>query len=400
MIVVTSTIPALTNQNQLTVNYTVDGGAVQTHSFTLVEGDNTGLVITGTDVFGNQGTFTLPMVRLDTTAPVIAVTSTIPELTNVRTLTVTYTVDGEAQTPIEVALTEGDNEIVIPYREDEAGNITLARTFHVTLDTQAVIVIDPSTSTLISKRTLTVSYTVDGVEKIRVFGDTELAEGLNHLSITDTDLAGNSANATFDVTVDTSPLSLSRTSLLDVYYPPPAPPQPSSISAPVIPASIFNSGESAFEDNSYVSPASENSSLNDYLSDIGEQEDQNLLVASLLMQGMAVQKGKGQESNEVKKRQLSSFISIQLLLQGIIGKDASEGDVFQYNPVTGLIRKPKLKKRRAKKGEFMSFPIIKNKVDPLLHSKSQKDSLRKDGEASRTVSLPGPATASQERLSE
>ena len=332
MIVVTSTIPALTNQNQLTVNYTVDGGAVQTHSFTLVEGDNTGLVITGTDVFGNQGTFTLPMVRLDTTAPVIAVTSTIPELTNVRTLTVTYT--------------------------------------------------------------------VDGVEKIRVFGDTELAEGLNHLSITDTDLAGNSANATFDVTVDTSPLSLSRTSLLDVYYPPPTPPQPSSISAPVIPASIFNSGESSFEDNLYVSPASENSSLNDYLSDIGEQEDQNLLVASLLMQGMAVQKGKGQESNEVQKRQLSSFISIQLLLQGIIGKDASEGDVFQYNPVTGLIRKPKLKKRRAKKGEFMSFPIIKNKVDPLLHSKSQKDSLRKDGEASRTVSLPGPATASQERLSE
>ncbi len=67
-IVVTSTVPSLTNHATLLVKYTVDGGAEQQQEFTLVEGENTGLMVTATDEAKNSTTITLPKVVLDSFA--------------------------------------------------------------------------------------------------------------------------------------------------------------------------------------------------------------------------------------------------------------------------------------------------------------------------------------------
>ncbi len=63
------------------------------------------------------------------------------------------------------------------------------------------VVLDAGTPSLIKTKTLTVSYTADGIAKTKLF--TDLAEGLNTLSITERDLAGNTTTVTHQVTVDT-----------------------------------------------------------------------------------------------------------------------------------------------------------------------------------------------------
>ncbi|MFH0984468.1 MAG: Ig-like domain repeat protein [Candidatus Omnitrophota bacterium] len=67
--------------------------------------------------------------------------------------------------------------------------------------TPPVVVLDAGIPGLIKAKTLTVSYTVDGVSKTKLF--TDLPEGSNTLSITEKDLAGNSTTVTHQVTVDT-----------------------------------------------------------------------------------------------------------------------------------------------------------------------------------------------------
>ena len=67
--------------------------------------------------------------------------------------------------------------------------------------TPPVVVLDAGTPHLINTKSLTVSYTSDGLAKTKVF--TGLSEGDNTLTITETDASGNQAVAHWTVTVDT-----------------------------------------------------------------------------------------------------------------------------------------------------------------------------------------------------
>jgi hypothetical protein len=64
-------------------------------------------------------------------------------------------------------------------------------------------VLDSETPALINTKTLTINYTSDGVVKQKTFPD--LVEGVNTLTITENDAAGNQSVKTWDVTVDTVP---------------------------------------------------------------------------------------------------------------------------------------------------------------------------------------------------
>ncbi|MCX5666881.1 MAG: Ig-like domain-containing protein, partial [Candidatus Omnitrophica bacterium] len=63
------------------------------------------------------------------------------------------------------------------------------------------IILDASTPSLINTKSLAVSYKVDGIDKTRTFSG--LSEGVNSLTITEVDLAGNTQIKNFNVTVDT-----------------------------------------------------------------------------------------------------------------------------------------------------------------------------------------------------
>ena len=137
VIAVTSTVPALTNQAKLTVHYTVDGVDAPPQTFTLLEGDNAGLQLRATDAAGNIKEYSLPNVMLDTIAPVIAVRSTVPALTNDPALTITYTVvdGGAVQTKTKTfTLTEGLNHNLTISATDGAGNERVFTLPDVTLD--------------------------------------------------------------------------------------------------------------------------------------------------------------------------------------------------------------------------------------------------------------------------
>jgi YD repeat-containing protein len=196
-VVITSSVPSLTNQPVLVVDYSVDGVAKQ-KTFTLAEGDNTGLTITEADAAGNIRTITLAKVVLDTVPPVIVVTSQIPSLTNQAALVVDYTADGIVKQQI-FTLAEGDNDALTITEVDAAMNTRTVLLSKVMLDTvPPAIVIDPATPSLTNTNTFTISYTADGTSKLKTF--TGLTEGENTLAVTETDLAGNITTLTHSVT--------------------------------------------------------------------------------------------------------------------------------------------------------------------------------------------------------
>jgi hypothetical protein len=197
VIVITSQVPAITNQPNLTVTYTVDGGAEQTKTFTLTEGKND-LFIEFTDLAGNTGSFNFS-ITLDTVAPQIIITSNVPNLTNQSTLRVNYTSDGVVKTK-SFTLQEGLNNLQITER-DQAGNIGTVN-FSATLDTVTPAIVITSQVPAVTKNSaLTVTYTVDGgAPQTKNF---VLIEGKNDLFINAVDLAGNTGRVDFSVTLDT-----------------------------------------------------------------------------------------------------------------------------------------------------------------------------------------------------
>ncbi|MFA5021244.1 MAG: hypothetical protein WC517_04270, partial [Patescibacteria group bacterium] len=197
-IVVNSGTPTLINTRTLTINYTADGVAKSKTFSGLAEGGNT-LTITETDTAGNQAIKTWN-VTVDTTAPVVVVNAGTATLINVRTLTINYTADGAARSKAFSGLAEGGNTLTIT-ETDAAGNQSV-KNWSVTVDTTApVLAIDPATPSLINTKSLTVSYTSEGVQKTKSF--TNLTEGINTLTITEKDDAGNQTNKTWNVRVDT-----------------------------------------------------------------------------------------------------------------------------------------------------------------------------------------------------
>ena len=190
--------PSLVNVKTLTVSYTSDG-VTKTKTFpNLVEGVNA-LTITETNLAG-LSTVKNFNVTVDSVAPVVVVDAKTPTLINMKTLTVSYTVDGVAKTKTFTNLLEGVNALTIA-ETDAAGNQKVVN-LNVTVDTIApVVVVDAKTPTLINTTSFTVSYTSDGVAKTVAFND--LSEGANALTITETDAAGNQKVVSLKVTVDT-----------------------------------------------------------------------------------------------------------------------------------------------------------------------------------------------------
>jgi len=199
VIVITSPADGfITNKSSVTVNYTVDGTA-KTKAFTLTEGLNT-LTITETDLAGNSTTKSVKGT-LDTTAPVIVITSPADNfITNKSSVTVNYTVDGVAKTKA-FTLVQGLNTLTIT-ETDTVGNSS-SKSIKGTLDTTApvIVITSPSNNFVTNNSSVTVNYTVDGTAKTKAF---TLTEGPNTLTITESDLAGNSATKTITGTLDTT----------------------------------------------------------------------------------------------------------------------------------------------------------------------------------------------------
>jgi RHS repeat-associated protein len=204
--VVAITSPAngmITNQSEITVAWTVDGVSQTTQlTATLTEGVNT-ITRSYTDAAGNIGTASI-QVTLDTQVPVVAITSPANGMiTNQSEITVAWTVDGVSQTTqLTATLTEGVNTITRSYT-DAAGNIGTA-SIQVTLDTQVpvVAITSPANGTITNQSEIAVAWTVDGVSQTTQLTAT-LTEGVNTITRSYTDAAGNIGTASIQVTLDT-----------------------------------------------------------------------------------------------------------------------------------------------------------------------------------------------------
>src|SRR3989338_4950009 len=186
------TSAALTKNSAYTLTYTVDGTA-QIESITLQEGSNV-IARTFQDQAGNQ-TQVNWTVTLDTVPPNIVFNSA--SLTNNLNYTLVYTVDGAQKSKALTLATEGTNTLSVT-ETDLAGNSS-TKTYAVTLDTIAPNIVFTSLQ-LINNASYSLTYTVDVVPAQE---SRTLVEGQNSLSVTKTDLAGNSSTKPYLVTLDT-----------------------------------------------------------------------------------------------------------------------------------------------------------------------------------------------------
>ncbi|WP_230946960.1 beta strand repeat-containing protein, partial [Burkholderia stagnalis] len=217
-----------------TVQYSVDGGAHWSTSFSAVEGVND-VQVRQTDIAGNTSNPTSFSFTLDTSAAAPGVelavdsgSSASDHVTNVGTLnltgveagaTVEYSIDGGHTWSTSFNAVEGMNDVQVR-QTDIAGNTSSATSFNFTLDTSAAApgvalatdsggsasdhVTNVGTLNLTGVETgATVEYSTDGGHTWNTsFGATE---GLNDVQVRQTDIAGNTSSATsFSFTLDTS----------------------------------------------------------------------------------------------------------------------------------------------------------------------------------------------------
>ncbi|MDG5815419.1 RHS repeat-associated core domain-containing protein [Chitinispirillales bacterium ANBcel5] len=218
--VVEITSPAdgyITNQSTIPVSWTVDG-AEQTDQLTeaLEEGVNT-ITRSYTDAAGNTGTASIT-VTLKTTVPVVEITSPVDGyITNQSTIPVSWTVDGAEQTEqLTEDLEEGVNTIARSYT-DAAGNTETA-SITVTLKTKVPVVeiTSPVNGYITNQSTIPVSWTVDGAEQAEQLTEA-LEEGVNTITRSYTDAAGNTETASITVTLKTTVPVVEITSPVDGY---------------------------------------------------------------------------------------------------------------------------------------------------------------------------------------
>ncbi|MDH4247732.1 MAG: HYR domain-containing protein, partial [Deltaproteobacteria bacterium] len=203
-----------------------------TFPVTLVEGVNT-FALSATDTAGNVGTASYA-ITLDTVAPVVTIIAPSNGLvTNVAAQTLTGTVSetatvsvsGTAVTPgtgnifsHAVTLVEGVNTLTVA-ATDVAGNVGTA-TVGVTLDTAAPVItvtapadglltriaLQQLTGTVSEGVQLTVSGAPVALDVTRAFAyDVLLTEGINTLTLSATDVAGNVGTATHRLELDSTP---------------------------------------------------------------------------------------------------------------------------------------------------------------------------------------------------
>ncbi|KWI03853.1 Ig-like domain repeat protein, partial [Burkholderia stagnalis] len=217
-----------------TVQYSVDGGAHWSTSFSAVAGLNN-VQVRQIDVAGNTSAATSFSFTLDTSAaaPGVALTtdsgsSASDHITNVGTLnltgietgaTVQYSVDNGGHWNTSFSAVEGTNNVQVR-QIDVAGNTSAATSFGFTLDTSAAApgvalttdsgssasdhVTNVGTLNLTGIETgATVQYSVDnGAHWNTSFS---AIEGTNNVQVRQIDLAGNISNATsFNFTLDTT----------------------------------------------------------------------------------------------------------------------------------------------------------------------------------------------------
>ncbi|WP_232448937.1 beta strand repeat-containing protein, partial [Burkholderia ubonensis] len=217
-----------------TVQYSVDGGAHWSTSFSAVEGTNN-VQVRQTDIAGNTSSATSFSFTLDTSAaaPGVALTTdsgsnASDHITNVGTLnltgietgaTVEYSTDGGHTWSTSFSAVEGLNDIQVR-QTDIAGNTSSATSFSFTLDTSAAapgvaLTTDSGSSAsdhITNVGTLnvtgvepgaTVQYSVDnGAHWNTSFS---AVEGANNVQVRQIDVAGNTSSATsFSFTLDTS----------------------------------------------------------------------------------------------------------------------------------------------------------------------------------------------------
>lgn len=172
--------------------------------WTLTTGDDKKTVyVKFKDTVGRWSDIYSDDIILDTTPPVIVITSPKDNaLVNTPTITVSYTIDGLAKTK-EISLNnQGANTITVT-EADQAGNSQSA-SITVRLDSvpPAIVITNPQDNALVNTPNITVSYTLDGVLKTK---GVTLNEGLNTVTISDFDEAGNSSSASIKVMLDTVP---------------------------------------------------------------------------------------------------------------------------------------------------------------------------------------------------
>ena len=217
-----------------TVQYSVDGGAHWSTSFSAVAGLNN-VQVRQIDVAGNTSSATSFSFTLDTSAaaPGVALTtdsgsSASDHVTNVGTLnltgietgaTVQYSVDNGGHWNTSFSAVEGTNNVQVR-QIDVAGNTSSATSFGFTLDTSAAApgvalttdsgssasdhVTNVGTLNLTGIETgATVQYSIDnGAHWNTSFS---AAEGTNNVQVRQIDVAGNISNATsFNFTLDTT----------------------------------------------------------------------------------------------------------------------------------------------------------------------------------------------------
>ncbi|WP_232470041.1 beta strand repeat-containing protein, partial [Burkholderia ubonensis] len=217
-----------------TVQYSVDGGAHWSTSFSAVEGTNN-VQVRQTDIAGNTSSPTSFSFTLDTSAaaPGVALTTdsgsnASDHITNVGTLnltgietgaTVEYSTDGGHTWNTSFNATEGLNDVQVR-QTDIAGNTSSATSFSFTLDTSAAapgvaLTTDSGSSAsdhITNVGTLnlsgvetgaTVEYSTDGGHTWST--SFSAVEGANNVQVRQIDVAGNTSSATsFSFTLDTS----------------------------------------------------------------------------------------------------------------------------------------------------------------------------------------------------
>ena len=213
----------LTNQKNITINYTVDGEP-KSEERALNEGANT-LTVNATDAAGNSASKSVSGT-LDSTA--IGGTLKINnDAAYTKTADVTLTLsaqdsaggsgisqmqfsnDGLTWSAPEAyavskswALLAGDGEkIVYAKFSDTAGNWSAPATDAIMLDTTApvIVITSPADNSAANQKNITVNYTVDGQARSE---NRTLTEGLNTLTVNAADPAGNMASASLRVTLD------------------------------------------------------------------------------------------------------------------------------------------------------------------------------------------------------
>ncbi|MFT4049164.1 MAG: hypothetical protein QM648_04915 [Solirubrobacterales bacterium] len=209
----------ITSDSSVTLHFTVTDDTATTcnradgDSIALSEGVNT-ITVVCTDAFGNVGYDSVSVTR-DTTAPVVTILSP-PDglLTNQSSVVLNYTVTEPYGTPTctiadgaTINLDEGENTILVECT-DSAGNVG-SDSVTVTRDSIApdVSITAPADNSVTSGSTTTLHFTATDAGSDftcdRTDGDViALTEGVNTITVTCTDDAGNVGTDSVTVTRD------------------------------------------------------------------------------------------------------------------------------------------------------------------------------------------------------